>query len=193
MTRSAERDGDTTPWAERDAHWARLRDAPLDGLGDTALAARIADLGAPDPLLEEYRRFLRLAEMFPEEVCPPPVVAQIWMMHDGTAGAKALGIVRDPAAGQGDLPHCLPRYLKTRKAYTRYFGEAPPEAIWTPPAKPAPARPARSGVAAAILLVMVALLLPEGSALFRALLIVVAGLIVLRSARHLLAQREAGE
>ena len=193
MTRSAESEGAASPWAERDAHWARLSGAPLDGPGDTALAIQIADLGTPETLLAEYRRFLRLAEMLPEEVCPPPVLAQIWMMHDGTAGAKALGLVRDPAAGQGDLPYCLPRYLKTRKAYTRYFGEPPPEAIWTPPAKPIPVRPARSGVAAAILLVMVAVLLPEGSALFRAVLIAVAGLILLRSARHLLAQRGARE
>ncbi|MEL6584970.1 MAG: hypothetical protein AAFQ36_14170 [Pseudomonadota bacterium] len=174
----AQRD-DPRPWTEKDPAWAQLRVAPLDAGDDVAIAERAR---ATEAELDEYRRFLRLAQLFPGEVCPPPRLAQIWALHDGSEGLAALNAPYDISAGQGDIPHCAPRYAKTRRAYAQYFGSAPPEEIWPGLPQMQESSPRRSGVAAAILLAVVAVLLDGVSPVFRVLLFAIAAALVARSA-----------
>jgi hypothetical protein len=175
-----------TPWSERDDAWPRLRDVALDRLAETS--------GATESELLEYRRFLRIAEMFPGEISPPPRLAQLWQMHDYDHGAEALGVPYDPAAGQGDVPYCAGRYMKTCKAYEKYFGEVAPRDLWPAPALPSSEdRPPRSGIALAILLLLIAVLADTASPMFRGLLVVGAFGFILHAARsHMAARRDVG-
>ena len=166
----------TNPWEpspanQGDGWWPRLRDAQFPELAER--------VGASAAEVEEYRRFLRLAEMFPGEVCPPPRLAEMWQKHDLSAGARALGIPFDPGVGQGDLPYCAGPYMKTRRAYQTYFDTPPPSDIWPDPVLPTDdGRPPRSGLALAGLLLLVAVLADTTSPAFRGILVLFAAVFI---------------
>lgn len=168
-----------TPWSDRDAHWQRIVAAPLDGPGDTPLAERV-DLPS-DALFHEYRRFLRLAEMFPDQVTPPPVLQQVWQAHTGTAGWRAMKVPEyDAHAGRGDMSSFAARYLMTRRAYAKYFGEDPPEPIWPPVTMETQARgPSRSMFAGGLVVLLIAILLPGEKVLLKSGLFVTAFVLLL--------------
>lgn len=170
---------DTKPWSERDAHWHRIIAAPLDGPGDVPLAERVDT--PSDALFTEYRKFLRLAQMFPEQVTPPPAVQEIWQIHTGTAGWRALDVPEYNAhAGRGDMSAFTGRYLMTRRAYTKYFGEDPPEPIWPPVMMEAQARgPSRSLFACGLVVLLMAILLPGDKILLKSGLFVAAFALLL--------------
>lgn len=175
MTSNSERNA----WADRDKAWPRLRDAPLKTLADQAQAS--------DAELSEYRRFLRLAEMFPGEVTPPSRLAAIWQIHDLDGSAEALGVPYDPRMGQGDIPVFKTSYIKVLRAYERYFGAPPDPAIWPQPQASLPV-PSRGSILMACLLTAVVGVAQGWPIWVRGVLLLVALVCLLRAIRaHMVA------
>jgi uncharacterized protein (TIGR04222 family) len=148
----------TATWdAAQQALWARIDVHPIGGSdGATALFERLRreqrwSAAQAAQALREYRRFVFLCCVAPDEMTPSKAIDAVWHLHllftrdywDGfCAAALQRPLHHAPALGSSDAPRHRRQYAHTRAAYARFFG--PPPAAWWPDDEAARAAPRRA-------------------------------------------------
>ncbi len=127
------------------ALWAKIEAFPLDA--PTGSAPFSKKLQAAEGWTEahtgrviaEYRRFLYLTQVSPDEVTPSEDVDRVWHMHltytrnywDDLCG-RVLGraLHHDPCGGPEEMGRYRAQYLSTLRLYRHEFGAPPPAEVW---------------------------------------------------------------
>lgn len=90
-------------------------------------------------LRDEYRRFVYLAMIAPEEVTPSEQIDAVWHLHltytrdyweHFCANVLHHDFHHDPCDGPESMPRYRDQYAKTLVLYEKEFGELPPEKVW---------------------------------------------------------------
>ncbi len=132
------------------ALWARLEahrfDAAEGSLPFSGKLAQAEGWGGEDTarVIEEYRRFLYLAQILDLEPAPPPAIDAAWRLHLTYTRdyweRLVPDVLRRPAHRDAEAARRLSRrrafYAAARRAYAREFGQAPPRDIWQSPLQP---------------------------------------------------------
>ncbi|MEZ5751398.1 MAG: hypothetical protein R3D60_05315 [Paracoccaceae bacterium] len=106
---------------------------------ETLSPARLSSAKAP-AILQEYRRFLKLAATGPGPTVPSPLIDAVWHEHlsDTRAYAdwcdKALGRFIHHSPGR-EPQRDDPAYVATLARYEQTFGHPPDHRIWPSPAR----------------------------------------------------------
>ncbi|MEO9824035.1 MAG: hypothetical protein ABJF50_06415 [Paracoccaceae bacterium] len=127
------------------ALWEKLEAFTFDaGTGTEPFSVKLAAAEAWDAtfaarVIEEYRRFLYLAQVADHEVTPSVAVDRAWHTHltftrsyweelcEGVLGGP---FHHDPCKGSEDMPRYNAQYERTLALYFSEFGHVPPHDIW---------------------------------------------------------------
>lgn len=128
-----------------EALWQRIAAHPLDAPTGTApYSVKLAQAEGWDKaytmqVIEEYRRFVYLTQINPEQATPSAHVDRAWHMHLTFTRdywevlcPKVLGkpLHHEPCTGDEDMPRYWRQYAATKLLYAREFGGPPNPAIW---------------------------------------------------------------
>jgi len=93
-------------------------------------------------VINEYRKFLYLSQVSPEQVTPSVAVDRAWHMHLTFTRdywevlcpeVLQADLHHEPCAGSEEMPRYEAQYRVTRDLYEQEFGAPPPPAIWPNP------------------------------------------------------------
>lgn len=127
------------------AIWEKLQAFVFDAnTGTQPYSVKLAEAEGWDAtfaerVIEEYRRFLYLAQIADHEVTPSVAVDQAWHTHltftrsywdDLCDGVLDGPFHHDPCKGKEDMPRYNEQYDRTLALYFTEFGHVPPSDIW---------------------------------------------------------------
>lgn len=128
------------------ALWQRIAAHPLDApMGTAPYSVKLAQAEGWDKaytmqVIEEYRRFVYLAQISPEQATPSAHVDRAWHMHLTFTRdyweifcPKVLGkaLHHEPCMGEEDMPRYRRQYAATLALYQREFGGPPNPGVWS--------------------------------------------------------------
>ena len=125
--------------------WEKLQAFAFDAeTGTQPFSVKLAEAEGWDAtftarVIEEYRRFLYLAQVADHEVTPSVAVDQAWHCHltftrsyweDLCEGVLGGPFHHDPCKGSEDMPRYNEQYSRTLGLYFTEFGQVVPSDIW---------------------------------------------------------------
>lgn len=124
--------------------WERLQTYAFDGAGSAPYSVKLARAEGWSPgytarVIEEYRRFIYLTQVSPQQATPSQAVDAAWHMHltftrdyweNLCPNILGKPLHHQPCAGEEEMPRYRDQFAASKALYEAEFGAEPPADIW---------------------------------------------------------------